>query len=423
VVGHAAVAIKPFDELGDAAVVGSALFVTYTRPAKREHAAAVARIPLEALGSPGDADAGDARAIADVGGASIELGTSHAGDSPPRLFVPKGDNALVAATYAREGPGDGGAVVGGRALSLYRLAPGDFGARAPAPFARLPQADDASSEFDVAFDGPRGLVAWDEDAPSGDHGVIRVRALAFPPKALDAGPGGPVDADAGASHKPVSPDTSDAESPRLVPRPGGYWLAWLAGPIAPAGANGPRAEQENPTRALHWVEVVPLDAAGAPVGAVHPITPATGQVLDFEVGPAPDGGLDVFVHDAATPESGGAATRLRVASIALPPCEASALPLVPRGTGPTPIAWIPGTAAGTGDLFFRDPADHLHRRPVVGQADGGLAGGAEDPSREPALDGLRPLAALPGGRLVVARPENERGGVVGVAFCARPPPP
>jgi hypothetical protein len=66
---------------------------------------------------------------------------------------------------------------------------------------------------------------------------------------------------------------------------------------------------------------------------------------------------------------------------------------------------------------LRDPADHLRRR-LLSAWGAPPPAGSDEPSFEPALDGVRPLAALPDGRLIVVHPEEDRG-TVGVAACAQ----
>ena len=98
------------------------------------------------------------------------------------------------------------------------------------------QQADESLAYDVAWPSSGGngapLVAWDEDAPMApgqilaDRGVVKVQVI---------GAGKP---------RVASPDTSDAEAPRLLARRGGYWLAWLARRPEPgedAGAALPKA--------------------------------------------------------------------------------------------------------------------------------------------------------------------------------------
>ena len=98
------------------------------------------------------------------------------------------------------------------------------------------QQADESLAYDIAWpeshQGP-AIVAWDEDAPPrpggllSDRGVVKVQLLGV-----------------GAKSRVASPESSDAEAPRLIARRNGYWLAWLARRAEPTV--GSRAQVQSP---------------------------------------------------------------------------------------------------------------------------------------------------------------------------------
>ncbi len=101
--------------------------------------------------------------------------------------------------------------------------------------------------------------------------------------------------------------TSDAESPHLVVRPGGYWLSWIEQRSLPtkarankdAGDDDESAGLELGPRLLH---IVPLDAAGHTTSAPLALTKEPSHVVAFELAPWPDGGAVLaYREDAAAP--------------------------------------------------------------------------------------------------------------------------
>src|SRR5262249_44037326 len=161
--------------------------------------------------------------LASIMRASLDLTSSRMfdvgvalGDDPPPAPRFVGTTAYVA--YFTRRPNDAGGRV--RELDIARLEEGGIG-RVEATI--IQQADESTAS-DVAWnDAGVGLVAWDEDAPF----------------AADAGARGGASPDGrgfvkvqvlgSSSRRVASPETADAESPRLISRPGGgFWLAWLA---------------------------------------------------------------------------------------------------------------------------------------------------------------------------------------------------
>ncbi len=142
--------------------------------------------------------------------------------------------------------------------------------------------------FAFELSGTEGLVA--HTALEKSRGVISL--LRFDPEHL---------ALKGKPQLAPLPADGDAELPRLVARPGGFYLAWIVrGAAAPAtqltardAGVEPRLLEEGPTA----IEVVPLDAAGVAQGMPKRITKPGARVLTFELVATPDGGALVLYRD------------------------------------------------------------------------------------------------------------------------------
>lgn len=115
-------------------------------------------------------------------------------------------------------------------------------------------------------------------------------------------------------------DVKDVEMPRLVHRPGGYWLSWVRTLPEPkkAGASGgaARAEQDPEERellevGLRVLEVAKLDAQGALLGAPLRAFEPRRQVLLYDVAPWSGGLLVAARADSAAPGAEGGAILLR----------------------------------------------------------------------------------------------------------------
>ncbi|MCA9586904.1 MAG: hypothetical protein KC657_16235 [Myxococcales bacterium] len=320
--------------VGDAVVTGSELWVGVARRVGGKRVASVLRVGLDL-----------ARA------SYVELGPARGDDPPPRPFGgPRGE--VWVAWYAPT-PGDAGAART-RVLEVRPADPVDAGARRGGS---VVQAIDESLAFDVAAAGDSALVAWDEDAPPGDRGVVKVQLL-------------------GAAPRAASPDGTDAESPRLAPREGGgYWLAWLARRPEAVDAS---TELEGPgeSRTFRWVEVRELNAAGEPTGDVMTIGGPTSHTRSFELTSHARGALVVTVDDAGGTAAYAVGGAKRVV----------ALPEVDGGVGKVTPDLVP-LDAGAGWLAWADEADDVHLVPLFG--DGGLGPGTD----EPALAGARMIAA------------------------------
>jgi len=188
----------------------------------------------------------------------ISLGTAHGDVEPPRLAT---RGALLVVGVLQPEPN-------GRSLRLAKIEDGNvtWGAT-------VHERSGESQAFDIALGEKKGIVVWDEDGPT--SGVIQVSTFdastatnATPPRA-------------------ISPASVDAESPRLVVRPGGYWLAYIA--RSGGGDVDTDARYIAEEIGFRWIEVVPLDANGSPIGSSRSITAKDGHVMVFDIAAAPDG--------------------------------------------------------------------------------------------------------------------------------------
>jgi hypothetical protein len=366
--GGAAVASPEELEIGDAVVFGEGYAVAMV------HRTAAGRMGAVALV---DRDVTTARVV-DVG---VTLGDA----TPPRL-VPRGKDLLVA-DYALPKKSDT------RELALQVIGAGGDAK----PLASIVQQRDDSLAFDL---GP-GLVAWDEETMGPTpRGVVRVAQ---------------VSADHAGTPRDASSPDSDAEMPRVVADGAGYFVLWMARRPEPVGAldaSAPAAaEAIGEPRAYSWLEMVTLDAAGAPVGPTRRLTPTSGHVSTYDVQALAGEGrptLLVVARDdgEAVDGSGGALLRVRV-----------------REDGADPPLAFPGDGLGRGAPSFVEgplpwlawigPHEEMRLLPLD-------AAGVPvaPPSAEPLLDEALPLAAGGDGRMLVAFPGDAAAAFRRVA-CSR----
>jgi hypothetical protein len=114
-------------------------------------------------------------------------------------------------------------------------------------------------------------------------------------------------------------EAKDVEMPRLVRRPGGYWLSWVRRLPEPKKAAesglGGRAAQDPEERelldvGLRVVEVAKLDEQGVQLGAALRAFEPRRQLLLYDVAPASDGLLIAVRSDSAAPGAEGGAVLL-----------------------------------------------------------------------------------------------------------------
>jgi hypothetical protein len=334
----------------------------------------------------------------------IDVGATLGDDPPPSPRLHGG--TVSVASYARHnadaGAGAGAltgnaagtsaAIAGGTMTRILEIARLD-GTSLVREGAVLQQADE-SLAYDVAWpDHGAPVVAWDEDAPMlpsqilADRGVVKVQVL---------GAGKP---------RVASPDTSDAEAPRLLARRGGYWLAWLAHRPEPAEDAGAAAEGPGERRAYRWVELVALDAKGEATSPVRRITPEKGRVASFDLATSPpesgsgEPKLVVVVQDEAAVTEGAGERIVRYAVDGQKDRVESA-ELLDGGVGHALADLLPLAAADPRAmrwLAFTDTQEHAHLVPL-----GSALGLAGAPTLEPSLDGARIVASGPPGEIVYA---------------------
>jgi hypothetical protein len=309
----------------------------------------------------------------------IEVGPALGEDPPPAPRM-RGATAFVTSFARRAAPDAGtdagaGAMGATRLLTIARLDPSGL-----VMDGAIAQQADESLAYDVAWpegDTGAGIVAWDEDAAPavaqalGDRGVIKVQLLG-----------------AGTKAHVASPEKSDAEAPRLLARPGGYWLAWLAR-RAEAAEDAGTLEGPGERRAYRWVELVALDGKGEPTSAVRRVSPANGRVASFDLvraGAPGDARLVVLVQDEAAHAEG---TGERIAAYAIEGEKIEAAELLDGGVGHALADLLP-QAGGNRWLAFMDTQEHAHLMPL-----GPTLRVAGPNTSEPALDGARVLGAAP----------------------------
>jgi hypothetical protein len=316
----------------------------------------------------------------------IDVGAAL-GDDPPPSPRMRGNTAFVASFARAKAGADAGADASAgagastttRVLEIARIEPAGLVAEGSV----MQQADE-SLAYDVAWpldEKGTALVAWDEDAPPkagamlADRGVVKLQLL---------GPG--------SKAKVASPETSDAEAPRLLPRKGGWWLAWLARrPEATedAGANG-AAEGPGERRAYRWVELVALDAKGEVSSPVRRVSPEKGRVASFDLAAARTGSegaqLVIVVQDEAAHAEGAGE---RIVRYAIDGEKIEAADLLDGGVGHALAELLPqaGDAGAARWLAFTDTQEHAHLVPLGPQLR--LAGAT---TTEPSLDGARVVA-------------------------------
>ena len=198
-------------------------------------------------------------------GRLVDLGRTHGDVDPPRL-ASIGDRVIVAVP-----DNDAGSTT----IKLAELS-GSGGTESVTWGATLRTGRDDSTAFDLAAGKDRGVVVWDEWNKAAGHSTVQLSTF-------DAGALGNV-----TRPRTVSPKKRDAAAPKLTGRPGGFWLAWVAHAPLDAGAAADSGDGDRDGVA-RWLEVVPLDANGAPTAEPVAVTPRTGSVTTFDIAAAADG--------------------------------------------------------------------------------------------------------------------------------------
>lgn len=328
--------------------------------------------------------------LAGVVRASLDLSTSKMielgpalGDDPPPTPRLRGTTPIVTG-FARRAAADAGAGDAGLGImgATRRLEVARLEGSGLVVETTIAQQADESLAYDLAWPegaaAGAGIVAWDEDAPPevaaalGDRGIVKVQLLG-----------------AGTKARVASPEKSDAEAPRLLARPGGYWLAWLARRAEATEDAGPHGNAEGPgeRRAYRWVELVALDARGEATSPVRRISPEKGRVASFDlVRGATDAQVVVLVQDEAASAEGAGERMVRYVTDG---DKVDSADLLDGGIGHSLADLLPASGPNRW-LAFVDPQEHAHLVPL-----GPTLRVAGANTTEPALDGARVLGTAP----------------------------
>jgi hypothetical protein len=365
-----------------------------------------------AVGVLRDEQGGSVASVATVGldgqgGKLVRLARSRGDMNPP--IVTGRDGAVLAALLEPD--------ASGRSIKLAKVE-GDHVTWGP----ELSEGRDESLALDLATSGPRAVVVWDDLSKDQKHSQVMLASV------------DPASMRGATEARPVSGPKTDAEGPRLVARPGGYWLAWIARGDAPKAKAAvdpsakvdakpkpkPKAKPKDDdddaedtsyaaeTIDARWVEIVPLDEAGAPTASPKAITPKDGHVLAFDVGLVSGGDAYVAFRDDDTPSgsSGGRVISVvvRLGGVSEP------WVIADEGLGSGAPVLVPGWLAvadvsgGTRLAGLDDKADLVGELVV-----------------EPSLFGGELLASQ-AGSIFLARPLG-RAVRLFVVKCGPPPPP
>lgn len=159
------------------------------------------------------------------------------------------------------------------------------------------QGRDESMAIDLAIGDPRSAAVWDDDAKDPERGVIRIAT--FTTKELGAP----------TPTRTLTDKKTDADSPRLLARTGGFWLFYIARRPEPTDDDARYAAEE---ASFRWLEAVPLDANGAATAPARRITGEKGHVLTYDVAALEGDALAVVYRDDDTPSGASGGTVYRV---------------------------------------------------------------------------------------------------------------
>ncbi|MBN1611807.1 MAG: hypothetical protein JW940_34565 [Polyangiaceae bacterium] len=219
-------------------------------------------------------------------GRSIDLGAVHGAAPPPQLAV--GPRRVVVAVADSDASG-----------GTVRLAAIEDPARAAkVSWGREPEEGwDTSGTFDVGLNDAHGLLAWEE--ATGGSACSRIKTVRFGADTLN-----PSKSDV------VSTRGMSSESPRMVSRPGGFWLAWISrrgcaeGRTRRSGGGRGSDDEHGPVLDLGAgvLEVLRLNSKGERSGEPVRVTRSLAHVIAYDIVALPDGGaLLVFRDDTASP--------------------------------------------------------------------------------------------------------------------------
>jgi len=247
-----------------------------------------------AAGTRRDAEGGAIAMVATIGfdgsgGKLVKLGRSR-GDLDPPVVAGIGDVVLAALLEPN---------AGGRSIRIAKVK----GDEVTWGF-ELSEGRDESSALDLAASGSRAVVVWDD--VNVEEKRSHVMLSSFDVATMRSV----------TSARPVSSPKTDADSPRLIARPGGYWLGYLArADEAAKKKKDPSNAGEKSTKkgdddgddesgeAIQngWIEVMPLDENGAPTASARAVTPKNGHALAFDLELGEEGAALLAWRDDDTP--------------------------------------------------------------------------------------------------------------------------
>jgi hypothetical protein len=236
-------------------------------------------------------------------GRTLDLGPVKGDVDPPELASRGGE--LIALVHDND--------ANGAVLRLAKLLPGNgitWGTQ-------VAEGKDQSRVADIEIGKDRGVVVWDSFDKAHKHSVVH--AYTFSPSDI-----------ANVTRpRQLSAEGRDAEAPRIVKRPGGFWVAWvehaidprapkpkpLVAPPASASASA-RAPDEPVMVGLgqRTLTAQPLDENAVPSGPVVDVSGAASHVVVFDIAAAPDGGLIAAWRDD-DPAAGAEENRVKLVRV------------------------------------------------------------------------------------------------------------
>ena len=357
-----------------------------------------------AVGVLGDAEGGSVSSIATLSpdggtGKLVRLARSRGDLEPPVVAVAPGGDIFAAMLEPN---------ASSRSLKLAKVVAGEvtWGVE-------LNEGKDPSLAIDLAVTARRGVVVW--DGMQDDRYYVSVAGFSLDSFAT-------VTSERRATRKEL-----DADQPRVVARPGGFFLSYLVheretereaaadrGPreAAPSPASsGSKANKKKAKKDAEkpsydeidesrggesvgssWVEVVPLDESGAQASDPLRVTPPGATVTSFDVGVSSEGSLILAYRDDDAP-TGGVGGQVHVVKVHMGgfgPSYEPPEPLPSDGVPSVLDGWLGVPTLSGPDFLAKLGADGLP---------------AEPPQREPSLGIGEPIAAR-GDQLLLADPDG-----------------
>jgi len=231
-----------------------------------------------AVGALRDGEGGSYAMVARMGmdgrnGKLVKLGRSRGDFDAPTVTGYK-DDVLAAMLEPN---------AGGRAIRVAKVS-GEQVTWGP----EVSEGRDESLAVDLATSGDRGVLVWDDVSKDGKRTMVMIESFDAETMKSDG------------KARPISSSKNDAEVPRLITRPGGFWLAYVVvgeGKKPKDEDTGLGGEAIQP----RWIEVVPLDEKAEPVGLPRAVTPKDGHALAFDIEASDDGGVILAYRDDDTP--------------------------------------------------------------------------------------------------------------------------